>query len=290
MLANFEQSIQGLPDSQSLLAEALNLRVAAYMAAGDANRAAQTLIQYLNTTGGNDGLQTVYDLLTTLNRQFDAAEAKGDSRHMRQLAEDRAALTPFLVEWAKSNPNPDIFRYTYRYEVFDAATQAQAAEQESNSDLRQKKLETALAKYRQLQSPDEFKLYQASLPADAGDDERNSPDPQVALGIGDVAFALGDWKTAHDAIGELLASSKLGDGTITIRNSAGQDEIVDNNQFWEAQYKFIYSTMELARDPASGVDATTPRTMLRRLAAVWQTQLGGAKWHGKFMALQKEIG
>ena len=39
---------------------------------------------------------------------------------------------------------------------------------EADPTVRKTKLEAALAKYRQLQSPDNVKLYQASLPADAG--------------------------------------------------------------------------------------------------------------------------
>jgi hypothetical protein len=289
LLNGFENSITGLADERQLLAEALNLRVAAYIAAGDTNQAAQTLVQFLNTAGGNEGLQTVYNLLTRLNQQLDRAQANGETKLARQLADDRAALTPFLVQWARSNPNPDISKFTYRYEVFDAATQDQAAELEPDPAKRTKELQAALAKYRQLQSPQNVALYQSSLSSDAGDDVRNYPDPQVTLGIGNVAFALSDWKTAHDSIGQLLADSKLGDGTITVKNAAGQEDQADNDQFWEANYKFIYATMELAKDPASKVEPGTARTILDRLTALWQDHVGGAKWHAEFMELAGEM-
>jgi hypothetical protein len=289
LLNGYEQTITGLPDANPLLAEALNLRVAAYMAQGDTLRAANTLVEYLNRAAGEEGLQTVYNLLTKLNQQLDRAQLTGQVRLARQLAEDRAALTPYLVKWAKSNVNPDITKYTYRYMVFDAATQQQAADLEPDPQARRTRLEGAMAKYHELESPENIKLYQASLPADAGEDVRDYPDPQVELGIGEVAFALGDWKQAHDSIGQLLAASKLGDGTIIVKNAAGQEEEADNNQFWEAQYKFIAATLQMSRDPATGVQPSTPRTMLERLAAVWQDHLGGAKWHEKFVELGREM-
>jgi hypothetical protein len=104
-----------------------------------------------------------------------------------------------------------------------------------------------------------------------------------------VAFAQGDWKLVHDTIGQLLEDSKLGDGTIAVKNAAGQTEMADNDPFWEAQYKFIYATAQLARNPGSGVTPDIPRTILSRLAAIWQDRVGGEKWHGKFVALAETI-
>jgi hypothetical protein len=289
LLSDIESQIAGLPDAKALLAEALNLRVQAYMSAGDLNASTNALLGYLNAVGGNEGLQAVYKLLTKINNELGQAQNLGDQERVKQLADDRAALTPFLVQWAASNPNPDIRRFEYRYRVFDAATQQLAASLEGNPKVRHDKLGAALGRFRELQSPENVALYQKSLPSDADPDLRNSPDPAVTLGIGEVAFDLGAWKLAHDSIGELLADSRLGDGTTEIKNAAGQDELVDNEQFWEAQYKFIYATAELVKDPASGVEESTPRIMLARLQAAWQERVGGKKWHGKFEELGKEL-
>jgi hypothetical protein len=288
-LADFEKIIPGLPDENALLGQALNLRVAAYMAAADTSKATDTLVQYLNTVGGNQGLQTVYNLLTQLNKELDHAQAAADAPRIKELTDDRAALTPFLVQWASSNINPDITKFTYRYRVFDAATQKQAAELESNPASRQEKLKAALARYQSLQSPENSALYKASLPPDAAPDTRDYPDPAVTLGIADIAFDQGDWKLAHDSIGQLLADSKVGDGTIVVKNAAGQPETADNEQFWEAQYKFIYSTAQMAKDPSSGVTPDTAPTILARLSAIWQDHIGGVKWHAKFAELAAEL-
>jgi hypothetical protein len=284
-LEGFEQLAAGLPDRKELISDALNLRVAAFMGEGNIDAATGTLLQYLSSTGGDEGLQTVYNLLTRLNREMDRAEADDDTQRVRELADDRAALTPFLVRWAESNPNPDIHKFTYRYRVFDAATRKQAAELEPEAAQRAQKLNDALARYQELQSPDNLKLYQASLGPDAGADVINYPDPAVILGIGDTAFALGNWKLAHDSIGQLLADSKLGDGTMVVKNAAGQEETVDNEQFWQAQYEFIYATALMARDTSSGVSSQTPKIILSRLQAIWQDRIGGAKWHEKFQEL-----
>jgi hypothetical protein len=284
-LDGFEKLAAGLPDEKELVGDALNLRVAAYMTEGNIDAATGTLLQYLGSAGGDEGLQTVYNLLTRLNQEMDRAEADDDTRRVRELADERAALTPFLVRWAESNPNPDIHKFTYRYRVFDAATRKQAAELEPDAARRAQKLADALSRYQELQSPENVKLYQASLPADAGPDVHDYPDPAVILGIGDTAFALGNWKLAHDSIGQLLADSKLGDGAMIVKNAAGQDETVDNEQFWQAQYEFIYATTLMARDAGSGVSTQTPKIILSRLQAIWQDRIGGSKWHEKFQEL-----
>jgi hypothetical protein len=289
LLQGFEQTVAGLPDEKDLLADALNLRVAANMARGDTAAATDALLKHLNTVGGDEGLQAVYNVLTQLNHRLDQAQNGGNSARVKELADERAMLTPFLVKWAENNPKPDIKKFTYRYRVFDAATQRQAAELEQDSDRRTQKLKAALAGYEELSSPENVKLYQASLPADAGDDERNYPDPAVTLGIGDTAFDLGDWKLAHDSIGRLLADSKLGDGTLVVKNAAGQNETTDNDQFWRAQYEFIYATEQLSRDPSSGVLADTAGIILGRLQAIWQDRIGGEKWHDKFAELARTL-
>jgi hypothetical protein len=290
LLANFENRVKGLPDAPSLIADALNLRVAAYMEAGNTTAATNALVRYLNTVGGNEGLQTVYNLLTQLNRELDRAQADAAATRVKELTDDRAALTPFLVQWAQSNPNPQISKFTYRYRVFDAATQEQAAELETQPGARTRKLQAALAAYRRLQSPENVRLYQDSVPPDAQPDVRDYPDPAVILGIADTSFALGDWKTAHDSIGQLLADSKLGDGTIVVKTPDGQSRISDDEQFWQAQYEFIYATMQMARDPASGVSSDTAAIILSRLQTVWQDHIGGDQWHGKFVELARIIG
>jgi|GEM_PF-6037645 len=288
-LADFETFTDGLANQKSLLTSALNMRVSAYMIAGDPGKATETLVQYLNRVGGDEGLAAVYNLLTQLNQELSRAQSEADTSRAKELIDDRAALTPFLVKWAANNSNPDISKYTYRYRVFDAATQKQAAELETDPAARSDQLDKAMARYQDLQSAENLKLYQASLPADADAQTKDDLDPAVTLGIGEVAFAQGDWKLAHDTIGALLAESKLGDGTIVNKGTTGQTELTDNDQFWEAQYKFIYATMQLSHEAKSGVDAGTPRTILARLQAAWQDGIGGKKWHEKFDALEREL-
>ena len=103
LLNGFEDSVQGLPDAKSLLNGALFLRVQAYMQLGRNNDATSTLVKFLDSTGQNEGAQTVHDLLETLNTDLDHARAAGDTNLMRQLAANRAMLSGFLVKWAQSS-------------------------------------------------------------------------------------------------------------------------------------------------------------------------------------------
>ncbi|HTW95952.1 MAG TPA: hypothetical protein VMD30_14210, partial [Tepidisphaeraceae bacterium] len=288
VLSDFEQFLTGLPDARSLLSDALSERVQAYMALGQNDKAADMLVRYLNSTSGNEGSQTVYNLLTRLNKELAAAQADGNQAKVKAIAQRRALLTPYLVQWAR-HAKGDVHNYVYRYEVFDAATEKLAAELETDPARRTQLLRQTLAVYKNLQSPANFKLYQASLPPDIPPDARGYPDPSVMFGIGEISFDLGDWKTVHDVMGRLLADARLGDGTKLVELPDGQSQLVDNDQFWEGQYDFIQATYEWSKDPTSGVDPQTPVAMLRQLLAGWGDRIGGKQWHSKFADLAAEL-
>lgn len=223
-------------------------------------------------------------------------QAANEQDKVKELATHRAALTPYLVQWAERNTNPDIHKFTYRYRVFDAATQKLAATLEQDPAARAKKLQDVLNRYQELQSPENTKLYQASLPPGTPAEVVAYADPAVVLGLGDTAFELGDWKTVHDTYGQLLRDSKLGDGIISTRDEAGQLVQTDNDQYWEAQYKYVYATAkmvndpQLSQDPKTRVDPETPKTMIGQLFAAWGDHAGGKKWHDKFVDLARDLG
>ena len=159
VLSGFEAVVDGLADAHSLSAEALNLRITAHMAAGQTGAATDVLLKYLNASSGGEGLQTVYNLLTRSSIAIWIRPAPpARTGRIKELADDRAALTPFLVKWAQTNSNPDISKYTYRYRVFDAATQKQAAELETNPAKKAAKLADAMALFTELQSPENVKI------------------------------------------------------------------------------------------------------------------------------------
>jgi hypothetical protein len=269
LLNGFEDSVRGLPDAKSLVGGALFLRVQAYMQLGRNNDATQTLLKYLNTAPANEGAQTVHDLLAVLNTELDQARRSGDTARIRQLADDRAMLSGFLVKWAADSGDPKIHGYSYIYRRFDADTKRLAAQLDTDPATRQRDLAAALDLYKQLQSPPNVAMYQASL--DGGAD-KDYPDPLVTLGIGLIAYEQGDCQTVKSTLGRLIQDEKLGE---------------DNDQYWEAAYKLLDCMQKLAKQGDPNTTEAQVQQSLKVLYLIWRDETGGAKYHEKFEALRK---
>jgi hypothetical protein len=274
LLNGFENSVAGLPDAKSLINGALFLRVQAYMQLGRDNDATQTLVQYLNATSAAEGAQTVHDLLLTLSNQLDKARAAGDTAAETAIANNRATLSGFLVKWASDSIDPKIHGYAYTYRRFDADIKRQAAELQTDPAVRKRELTAALALYKELQSPANVALYQASLEQGA---DKDYPDPLVTLGVGLIAYDLGDCRTVKSTLGRLVQDEKLGEG--------GED----NTEYWEATFKLLDCMHTLA---SSGDKETTDaqvRQSLKIVYLIWRDGTGGKKWHEKFEQLRKAV-
>jgi hypothetical protein len=271
LLNGFENSVRGLPDAKSLIGGALFLRVQAYMQLGRNNDATQTLLKYLNTATANEGAQTVHDLLAVLNAELDQARRSGDTARIRQLADNRAMLSGFLVKWAQDSGDPKIHGYSYIYRRFDADTKRLAAQLDTDPATRQRDLAAALDLYKQLQSPQNVAMYQASL--DPGID-KDYPDPLVTLGIGLIAYEQGDCQTVKNTLGRLIQDEKLGE---------------DNDQYWEAAYKLLDCMQKLAKQGDPNTAESQVQQSLKVLYLIWRDETGGAKYREKFEALRKEV-
>lgn len=290
LLQNFESIAQGLPNEKDLIANVLYTRVQAYMALGDSDSATRTLVALLSNTPGSEGAGIVYRLLQKLNAELDQARAAGNRTLMQTLSRNRAQLSGFLVQWARSNPDPNIKKFTYRYSVFDAATKHQAAELEDDPAKRKAGLEAALKLYRQLESPESVELYKATL--DPNSPERNNPDPAVSLGIGLLAYDLADYADAQKRLGQLLTQRKLGTPTTTVEED-GQVQLVFNDQYWEATLRLLRSNLALAAanpsDPTAQSAKTETVNYLKELLIRWGKDLGGKKWSPEFEKLRVEL-
>jgi len=271
LLNGFEDSVRGLPDAKSLVGGALFLRVQAYMQLGRNNDATQTLLKYLNTAPANEGAQTVHDLLAVLNTELDQARRSGDTAQIRQLADNRAMLSGFLVKWAADSGDPKIHGYSYIYRRFDADTKRLAAQLDTDPATRQRDLAAALDLYKQLQSPQNVAMYQASL--DPGAD-KDYPDPLVTLGIGLIAYEQGDCQTVKNTLGRLIQDEKLGE---------------DNDQYWEAAYKLLDCMQKLAKQGDPSTTEAQVQQSLKVLYLIWRDETGGTKYHDEFEALRKEV-
>jgi hypothetical protein len=287
LLNGFEDSVKGLPDAKSLLNGALFLRVQSYMQLGQSQKATDDLVQYLNGTGGREGAQTVQQLLIVLNTDLNKARAQADAasaahddaalaaaqKEIHQLAANRALLSGYLVQWSSQSSDPKIHAYEYIYRRFDADAKRSAAELETDPRQRRADLQGVMTLYRELQSANNFALYQTSLdPSDESD--KGEPDPLITLGIGYTAYDLGDYRTVKETLGPLIHDEKLGE---------------DNDQCWEATYKLLDAMHSLAQngDP----DTTMPQVeqSLKILYLIWRDGTGGPKWHDKFEQLRKEV-
>jgi hypothetical protein len=272
LLEGFEDSVKGLPDAKSLISGALFLRVQAEMQLGKNDEATKTLVKYLSTTTANEGAQTVHDLLAVLNTELDDARRQGESEaHIRQLADNRAMLSGFLVKWAADSKNEKIHSYAYVYGRFDADTKRLAAELETDPAARQRDLAAAMELYKQLQSPANVALYKAGL--DAGAD-KDYPDPLVTLGMGLIAYDQGDCHAVKGTLGRLIQDEKLGE---------------NNDQYWEAAYKLLDCMHTLAKAKDPGTSNADVAKSLKVLYLIWRDQTGGAKYHEKFEELRKEV-
>ncbi len=272
LLNGFEESVKDLPDAKSLISGALFLRVQADMQLGRNDEATKTLVKYLSTTNANEGAQTVHDLLAVLNTELDEARRQGESdSHIRQLADNRAMLSGFLVKWAADSSDGKIHSYAYVYGRFDADTKRLAAELEADPAVRQRDLAAAMELYKQLQSPANAALYKAGL--DAGAD-KDYPDPLVTLGMGLIAYDQGDCHTVKATLGRLIQDEKLGE---------------NNDQYWEAAYKLLDCMHTLAKAKDHGTSDADVAKSLKVLYLIWRDQTGGAKYHEKFEELRKEV-
>jgi hypothetical protein len=272
LLDGFEESVKDLPDAKSLISGALFLRVQADMQLGRNDEATKTLVKYLSTTNANEGAQTVHDLLAILNTELDEARRQGESEsHIRQLADNRAMLSGFLVKWAADSNDGKIHSYAYVYGRFDADTKRLAAELEADPAARERDLTAAMELYKQLQSPANVALYKAGL--DAGAD-KDYPDPLVTLGIGLIAYDQGDCHMVKATLGRLIQDEKLGE---------------NNDQYWEAAYKLLDCMHTLAKGKDPGTSDADVAKSLKVLYLIWRDQTGGAKYHEKFEELRKEV-
>ncbi len=262
ILEGFEQAVAGMERADQLLAQALFVRVDAYMDLKQNTRATDALVQLLETRGGDEGARIIYDLLTRLNDDFEAARQAGNRQEMEALAAARAVLTGHLVTWAQQS-KPEM---VYQYRVYDAESQAQAARLTDDPARRRELLEASKARYQKLL------------------EERN--DPVVQLGLANAAYDLGDYRTAQPYYTRLLAERKLGGP----KRYNADGELVDNDQYWETMYKLFRSNLKVAEeDPSLANLARETRERLAQLYIMQGESVGGQRWGEAFDTLRREL-
>jgi tetratricopeptide (TPR) repeat protein len=269
-LSGFEQSTAGLESGPGLVAQAMQLRVLALMDQGKNQQATETLVTLLEKTGGDEGADIVFRLLTRLNEDFDRAKAGGNAEVVRSIARSRAQLSGYLVTWAEKHREAKIRDLTSRYRLFDADTKRLAADLETDAAARTAGLEAALKLYDGLQDP-------------------ARPDPAVELGIALISYDLGRYERAREVLALLLNQRRLGRPTLE-EDRNGELTAVPNERYWEAMYKLMASTVKLVEEgkaEASARDQTVAG--LKALYARWGRGLGGTKFAGDIDRLRAAI-
>ena len=280
LLQGFEDQVADLPNAAQLVGEALLIRVQSLIATGRTGEATTALKTLLDRAEGKQALAIVFNLLDKLNKDYDAAAARGDAAAMRELAMNRATLTPFLVEWATGSKDPETQKLVYRYSVMDADTQRIAANL-ADDPARQKELRgQALARFKSLESQANFNRYQETLT----DAERAAVkyDPAVNLNVARLEYDLGNDADARTRFANLLRDKAVGDPVLR-ESEDGRTVERDNNLYWEVVLKFIRSTLKVG-----GADAQM-KSFLQRQYVLWGGRVGGTLYKPEYEALRKEI-
>jgi hypothetical protein len=280
MLEGIEDEARGLPDAATLIGEALKIRVDALRSLNRLNEAAAQLKQ-LTETGGEAGVASVVELLKALDSDYDAALARNDKAAMRQIAQSRAMLTPELVRWASENSKPEYRKFVYRYSVLDADTQRLAADLSEDPAEQRTLRERALARYKELESEANFRLFLEGVPELSRAATRY--DPAVVLGIGRLEYDLGNYQAALGRFQRLLEDRTIGPPVVKQTRQSVEVE-VDNELYWEIVVKFIRSNL--------AVDDSTKDAMTRFLKVqlvTWRERAGGTRWKDEIAKLQKEL-
>jgi hypothetical protein len=288
LLTGFEDTVKGTSDEKPLVTSAMLDRVNANVALNQLQAATTMLVALLNQTGGAQGATFVRGLLDRLDTDLGKAQAAHDTKAMGDIAKSEAALSGFLVDWARNNTNPEIKKFTYQYMVFDARTQRLAGTLATDPTEKTALLNKAMAAYDRLQQKDNHALFAATLDAKkvaSGEIDATQPDPNVQLGIGLTDFELKDYKDAAQILGDLLNLGKLGGPTLLITDPHGEEKIVLNDTYWEATYDLYASNVGAAKDPDDAVLAPTKQGLKNLLIRDGIPP----KWQDSFEDLRKQI-
>jgi hypothetical protein len=248
LLDGFEAQVKGIPGEKDLLAEALFVRVNAYMDVGQLDQATSALVGLLDKAPDSaPGL--VRQMLEKLDGQYARADIAHDAREMRAVATNEAKLTGFLADWATKSQDPKIHQFAYQYRVYDANTKRKAGTLDEDPKLRQAHLEAAKALYTELLSPANHDLYLKTLdPAKLADGtiDPTMQDVAVRVGLAFTEYELKDYVSAQAILGDLVGNRLLGSPTVQVEE-AGEQTLKDNDLYWEGTLRLLECNVGIAR-------------------------------------------
>lgn len=285
VLEGVDEAAKGLPDEKDDIARALFYRVQAYMALGKNTEATTEMVQLMKRTEAKEAASIVMGLLNNLNMDYDKAQAAGDKARMKELAANRGELASFMIDFSRKNPGPENDKNMYLFSRFQANTYRLAAILEDDEAKKKEGLQKSLELYKKLQSDENFAIFQKINPQAK---DPLFPDVAVLLGIGQIAFDIGDYKEAQLNLGKLAYEKKLGTPEMVIEE-AGTERVVENETYWEVLYKLMYSNAELAKANTDKKLAADTTSFLMREYIKWGDKVGGKVWRDKFEDLRNQL-
>jgi hypothetical protein len=273
LLADFERDVQGMPNANTLLGEALFIRVNALMSLGRADDALGDLGKFLETRSGDEGIQVVYDMLESLNKELQQAQQDGDEQRVAELAGNRARVSGYLVDRVSKSQNAQVRALLPRYRMFEAATLQLAASLEKDQAKRTEYLNQALKIFQEAQTAN---------PSDRG----------IELNVALVQYDLGNYRVAQPVLARYLNEGLLGRPRTPAGDAADGSQLTENVQYWDAMHKLLHSNVQLANAKAPGYDHAKlleeTQLKLKQLYIQWG-EPGGPKFVGRFDALRQQI-
>jgi hypothetical protein len=281
LLQDLEERVAGLDNADSLVAQAMPLRFQATAAAGDVDAATQDLLALLDQSDAEQGFRFISQFQLTLNRAYERADRRGDVAGRRQVTETRAAVTPKLVDWIENVADADFRKYAYTFRRLDAETQLQAAA-ELEGDARTARLEAARDRLLELQSAENLEQWRDLLELDDAQRQQARFDPKVRMNLGRAYYLLGDYGQARQEFGRLLQAEALG-GPVVASQDPGVGQLVPNEDYWEAQLRFVQSGIEV------GAPRDTLRGHVERLQILYGTAFAENRFAEEFATLRQEL-
>jgi predicted negative regulator of RcsB-dependent stress response len=274
MLEGFEARIASAKDPAAAHIIALRIRISDYMDQGKIDDAIKALVNLLNADqAAGQGL--MFEVLSAVSRDMDAAKVANNLPEQRKLAAYKAQISDFVVDWAKKNKDPKVVAKLPGIELAAAEAKKDAGELIQNPAEKQKALTDALHDYQAL---------------------LNTPDEQVKLaaqlGVGLDQYDLQNYDEAVKFLSPLVTGKKVGDAFIMDGPPGAQHE-VENTQFWEANFKLVKSMTELAKKnpnaPKSKEDLKTARSYVGVLYITYGKKAGGTTYRNDFDQLRAEL-
>ena len=273
LLANFERDVQGMPNASTLLGEALFIRVNALMSLKRSDEALGNLGKFLETRSGDEGIQVVYDMLESLNKELQQAQQDNNEQRIAELAGNRARVSGYLVDRVSKSTNAQVRALLPKYRMFEAGTLQLAASLEKDPAKQAEYLNQALAIFQEAQKAN---------PADRG----------VELNIALIQYDLGNHRVAQPVLARYLSEGYLGRPRIPAGGTSDAGELVDNVQYWDAMHKLLKSNVELANAKAPGYDHAKlleeTQLKLKQLYIQWG-EPGGPRFAARFDELRRQI-